>query len=69
MAMNMRPRAEVPRLLHRDLPRSARRGVGGSGTRPATGGGVRGAGARVHLHRLARPRHPVRGGDRELRRA
>ena len=40
MAMNMRPRAEVPRLLHRDLPRGARRGVGGSGTRPATGGGA-----------------------------
>lgn len=69
MAMTMRPRAGVPRLLHRDLPRGARRGVGGSGTRPATGGGGRGAGARVRLHRLVRPRHPAHGGDRELRRA
>ena len=34
-----------------------------------TGGGGRGAGARVHLHPLARPRHPAHGGDRELRRA
>ena len=56
----------VPRLLHRDLPRGARRGVGGNGTRHATGGGGRGAGARVRLHRLARPRHPAHGGDREL---
>ena len=69
MAMTMRPWAGVPRLLHRDLPRSARRGVVGNGTCPATGGGGRGAGARVRLHRLARPRHPAHGGDRELRRA
>ncbi len=33
----------------------AHRGVGGSGTRPATGGGGRGAGARVRLHRLVTP--------------
>ena len=69
MAMTMRPWAGVPRLLHRDLPRGARRGVVGNGTCPATGGGGRGAGARVRLHRLARPRHPAHGGDRELRRA
>ena len=55
MAMTMRPRAGVPRLLHRDLPRGARRGVGGSGTRPATGGGGRGAGASVRLHRPVTP--------------
>ena len=47
----------------------AHRGVVGNGTCPVTGGGGRGAGARVRLHRLARPRHPAHGGDRELRRA
>ena len=67
--MTMRPWAGVPRLLHRDLPRDARRGVVGNGTCPVTGGGGRGAGVRVRLHRLARPRHPAHGGDRELRRA
>ncbi|MDR3899525.1 MAG: hypothetical protein Q3X49_00240 [Slackia sp.] len=35
----------------------------GNGTCPATGGGGRGAGARVHLRRLARPRHSAHDGD------